>query len=77
MTGPVIFVAIILILFVVVVFGMTPLFIIPIVAIALALLFWAPLWAVVRQSRVAQPKPGPDVPSDRQASYDPVQQPRG
>jgi hypothetical protein len=76
MTASVIFGAMVAILLVVVAFGMTPLLIIPIVAIALGLLFWGPLWAYVRQSRVAQPEAGPDVPSDRQSSYDAVQQPR-
>lgn len=76
MSASVIFGAIVLILLVVVVFGMTPLFIIPIVAIAFGALFWGPLWAMLRQSRVAQSDPGPGTPSDREASYDPVQQPR-
>lgn len=76
MSASVIFGAIVLLLLVVVVFGMTPLFIIPIVAIAVGALFWGPLWAFLRQSRVAHSQPGPDTPSDRDASYDPVQQPR-
>jgi hypothetical protein len=75
MAGSVIFGALVLILLVVVVFGMTPLFIIPIVAIGLGFLFWGPIYAAVRGSRIAQPSGGPDVPTDSESSYDPVQQP--
>jgi hypothetical protein len=68
----VIIVAVLLVLFA----GVTPFLLIPVVAIGLGLLTIPIVLAALRGTSVGEPDPGPSgVPSTREASYDPVQEP--
>jgi hypothetical protein len=54
----------------------SPVWLVPVVVIALGLLALTPLLAKLRGSSIVQPDGGPTgVPTTRAATYDPVQQP--
>jgi hypothetical protein len=56
----------------------SPLWLVPLVVIALGLFAMTPLLARLRNSAVAQPDAAPPgVPSTREAAYEPVQGPDG
>jgi hypothetical protein len=75
MAGSVFFVIIVAALLVIFA-GITPFLLVPIVVIALGLVAVPPLLAALRGTSVGEPEPGsPGVPTTREASYDPVQEP--
>jgi hypothetical protein len=62
---------------VLIVLGMSTIFLIPLVVVGLAVIFGAPIIAAIRASGgrgTASSEPS-GVPSTREASYDPVQEP--
>jgi hypothetical protein len=81
MPGSVFLIALVVIALVLLVLGASTVFLIPIVVIALGVLFAAPLLALFGLSGSDRERPrggGTDptgVPSTREASYDPVQEP--
>jgi hypothetical protein len=75
MAGAVYFIALIAVLVLVGVGIATPFLLIPAVVIGLGLLAVPAFGAVLRRTSVGQPQPGPDVPTTREASYDPVHTP--
>jgi Na+-transporting methylmalonyl-CoA/oxaloacetate decarboxylase gamma subunit len=61
---------------VLIVLGMSTIFLIPLVVLALAAVFAAPLLALFHDEDRGSPRSDPSgVPSTREASYDPVQEP--
>jgi hypothetical protein len=75
MAGAVFFVVIVAVLLVAFA-SVTPFILIPVVAIGLGLLLVPFVLAALRGSSVGEPDPGPSgVPSTREASYEPVQEP--
>jgi hypothetical protein len=75
MTGPVYFVVLIALLVLVGVGIATPFLLIPVVAIGLGLVAAPAIGALLRGASVGQPDAGPEVPSTREASYEPVRTP--
>jgi hypothetical protein len=75
MAGAVYFVALIAVLVLVGVGIATPFLLIPAVVIGLGLLAVPAVGALLRGSSVGQTRSGPDVPSTREASYEPVRTP--
>lgn len=63
---------------VLIVLGMTTVILIPLVVVGLAVLVAAPIMAWIRKDEQRTDSPGADptgVPTTREASYDPVQEP--
>jgi hypothetical protein len=63
---------------VLIVLGMTTVILIPLVVVGLAVLFAAPIMGMIRGGDTAQRSPSSEpsgVPTTREASYDPVQEP--
>jgi hypothetical protein len=63
---------------VLIVLGMSTVILIPLVVVGLALLFAAPIMAWIRKDEQRSGSPSADptgVPTTREASYDPVQEP--
>jgi hypothetical protein len=77
MAGSVIFVALFVIVLILILGGIaSPLWLVPVVVIALALLLMTPMLAKLRGSGIVQPDTGPEgVPTTRDATYEPVQNP--
>jgi hypothetical protein len=75
MAGAVFFGVLVLALLLVAVVGATPFLFVPAIVIGLGALAFGPLMAALRGSSIAQPEPGPDVPSSQDASYDPTEGP--
>jgi hypothetical protein len=75
MAGSVLFIVFAVLLILVLIGVANPLFLIPVVAIGLGLLLVPAVGAALRKTAVGHPDPGPDVPTTREASYDPVQKP--
>jgi hypothetical protein len=76
MPGSVFLIAVVVLGLVLIVLGASTVFLVPIVVIALAAIFAAPLLAFVRSDRARGRGTDPaGVPSTREASYDPVQEP--
>lgn len=77
MTGSAFLVVLVLVLLLVVFGVASPIFLVPVVVIGLALLGLPLLLGLLRRSSVAQPDPGPSgVPETSEAAYDPVREPR-
>jgi phosphoglycerol transferase MdoB-like AlkP superfamily enzyme len=78
MAGSVLFGALFVLVLVLVLIGIaSPLWLVPILVIGLALLLMSPLLAKLRGSAIVQPDSAPQgVPGTREASYEPVQEPR-
>jgi phosphoglycerol transferase MdoB-like AlkP superfamily enzyme len=78
MAGSALFGALFVLVLVLVLIGIaSPLWLVPILVIGLALLLLSPLLAKLRGSAIAQPDSAPQgVPGTREASYEPVQEPR-
>ena len=77
MAGSVLFGIIFVIVVLLILLGIaSPLWLVPIVVIGLGLLLLTPFLAKLRGSAIAQPDSGPQgVPTTREASYEPVQDP--
>jgi len=77
MAGSVLFgVVFVLVLLLILVGIASPLWLVPIVVIGLALLLLTPMLGKLRGTAVAQPDSAPQgVPTTREASYEPVQDP--
>jgi hypothetical protein len=76
MQGTLFLLFIVLLAIVLIVLGMSTIFLIPLVVLALAGLFAVPLIALFRREEHGTPRTDPSgVPSTREASYDPVQEP--
>jgi hypothetical protein len=77
MQGALFLTAIVVVGLVLVVFGMSTIFLVPFVVVGLAVAFGAPIMAAIRSGGGrANPSSDPSgVPSTREASYDPVQEP--
>jgi hypothetical protein len=77
MAGSVLFgVAIVVVGVLVLIAGVTPLLLVPVVVIGVAVLALSPLLARLRGSAIAQPGAGPrGVPTTRDAAYEPVEDP--
>ncbi|MEA2256859.1 MAG: hypothetical protein QOG35_2904 [Solirubrobacteraceae bacterium] len=76
MAGSVFFGVLVLAILLVAVVGATPFLFIPAILIAFGALALGPLLAALRGSSIAQREPGPDVPSSREAAYDPTEEAR-
>jgi hypothetical protein len=77
MQGSLFLLAIVLVGIILIVLGMSTIFLVPLVVVGLALLFAAPIMGWLRGSEgsgTPSSEPG-GVPSTREASYDPVQEP--
>ncbi len=75
MTGAVFFVVLAAVI-VVAIAGVTPFILIPVVVIGLGLLVVPAVLAALRGTATGEPDAGPSgVPTTREASYDPVQEP--
>jgi hypothetical protein len=75
MAGAVFFVVIVAVLLVAFA-SVTPFILIPVVAIGLGLLVVPFVLSALRGTAIGEPDPGPSgVPSTREASYEPVQEP--
>jgi F0F1-type ATP synthase assembly protein I len=72
MTGAVLGVAIVVAILLILVAGASPLFLIPIVLLALIAIFVMPMFIAADRAG----RRGRDVPTSEEASYDPVQRPR-
>jgi hypothetical protein len=77
MAGSVLFgVIFVIVLFLILLGIVSPVWLVPIVVIGLGLLLLTPLLAKLRGSAIVQPDGGPQgVPTTREASYEPVQNP--
>lgn len=77
MPGSVLFAIALAVVLVLVLFGvMSPLFLLPVIVIGLALLVLLPWLVKLRGSAIAQPDAAPQgVPGTREASYEPVRDP--
>jgi type IV secretory pathway VirB2 component (pilin) len=77
MQGTLFLIAIVVLGLMLVVFGMSTIFLVPFVVIGLAVAFGAPIIAALRGSggRGTPSSEPSGVPSTREASYDPVQEP--
>jgi hypothetical protein len=77
MAGSVLFGILFVIVLLLILVGIAgPLWLVPIVVIGLGLLLLTPLLGKLRGTAIAQPDAGPQgVPSTREASYEPVQDP--
>jgi hypothetical protein len=77
MQGALFLLFIVLLGIVLIVLGMSTIFLIPLVVVGLAVLFAAPILGVIRSGgERGNPSSDPSgVPSTREASYDPVQEP--
>jgi hypothetical protein len=77
MAGSVLFGVLFVIVLLLILLGIaSPLWLVPIVVIALALLALTPLLARLRGSAIAQPGASPQgVPETREASFEPVEEP--
>jgi hypothetical protein len=77
MAGSVLFGGIFVVVLLLILFGIAgPLWLVPVVVVGLALLLLTPLLAKLRGSAIAQPDSAPQgVPTTREASYEPVQDP--
>ena len=76
MQGTLFLLFIVLLGIVLIVLGMSTIFLIPLVVLALAAIFAAPLLALFRDKDRGSPRSDPSgVPSTHEASYDPVQEP--
>jgi hypothetical protein len=77
MQGALFLLFIVLLGIVLIVLGMSTIFLIPLVVVGLALLFAAPILGVIRGSgdRGTPSSEPSGVPTTREASYDPVQEP--
>jgi hypothetical protein len=75
MAGSVFFIVFAVVLILVLIGIANPFILIPVVAIGLGLLLVPVVAAALRKTAVGHPDPGPNVPSTREASYDPVQEP--
>lgn len=77
MQGSLFLLVIVLVGIVLIVLGMSTIFIVPLVVVGLAVLFAAPIMGWLRGSEgPGTPSSEPSgVPSTREASYDPVQEP--
>jgi hypothetical protein len=78
MQGALFLLFLVLVGIVLIVLGMTTLILIPLVVAGLAVLFAAPLMAWIRKDEQRGGSPSSDptgIPTTREASYDPVQEP--
>jgi hypothetical protein len=78
MQGSLFLLFIVLLGIVLIVLGMSTIFLIPLVLVGLAILFAAPIMGLIRGGDTAQRQPSSEpsgVPTTREASYDPVQEP--
>jgi hypothetical protein len=77
MAGSVLFgVLFVIVLFLILIGIVSPIWLVPVVVIGLGLLLLTPLLAKLRGSGIVQPDGGPQgVPTTRDASYEPVQNP--
>jgi hypothetical protein len=77
MAGSVLFGVIFVVVVLLILVGIAgPIWLVPVVVVGLALLLLTPLLAKLRGSAIAQPDSAPQgVPSTREASYEPVQDP--
>jgi hypothetical protein len=78
MPGSLFLILIVLLGIVLIVLGMSTIFLIPLVVVGLAILFAAPIMGLIRGGDTAQRSPSSEpsgVPSTREASYDPIQEP--
>jgi Flp pilus assembly protein TadB len=79
MPGSVFLIALVVLGILVIVAGISSVFLIPIVVLGLALLFAAPILGLIRADERSDRRSGgtepSGVPSTREASYDPVQEP--
>jgi hypothetical protein len=75
MAGSVFLVVLVVVLILVLIGIANPLILIPMVAIGLGLLLVPVVGAALRKTAVGNPGSGPDVPTTREASYDPIQEP--
>jgi hypothetical protein len=78
MQGALFLLFIVLLGIVLIVLGMSTIFLIPLVVVGLALLFAAPIMAWIRKDEDRGGSPSSDptgIPTTREASYDPVQEP--
>jgi hypothetical protein len=77
MAGSVLFgVLFVIVLFLILLGIVSPIWLVPVVVIGLGLLLLTPLLAKLRGSGIVQPDGGPQgVPTTREASYEPVQNP--
>jgi len=77
MAGSVLFGVIFVVVVLLILVGIAgPIWLVPVVVVGLALLLLTPLLAKLRGSAIAQPDSAPQgVPTTREASYEPVQDP--
>jgi multisubunit Na+/H+ antiporter MnhG subunit len=77
MAGSVLFAVLFVIVALLIVLGIaSPIWLVPLVAIGLGLLLLTPLLAKLRGSAIVQPDGAPQgVPTTREATYEPVQEP--